>query len=404
MEEEAGRVLPPPKGHPRFPLLDSLRALAAISVLTVHVGILSGGFDPWYKQAFAHLDIGVPFFFLLSGFLLYRPMLAARITDLPGQRITSYARNRFFRIAPAYWIVLTVAALVPGFYGAFTGNWWVYFGLLQSFPVYTPEGLCAVSPFECGFPPAWSLSVEILFYIGLPFFSAGMAMLGRLFGLRRWVALEFSVLAILTAASLQIQSSLPFSDLHRWLFFSPIGRGWWFALGLGLAVVSVWASTRPSEPKLVSWIGSHAGFWWLSGGVIYLATALLVLEPNPTLAAPIIESSKYLTSVIAFGLVSLFFLLPAVFRHRDGGVIRRFLEHRLLVYLGLISYGIFLWHFPVIGVLLDLGSQDWAPKLQFPLMMLITFTVTVALASLSFYLVERPLMAWSRRRGQRTKS
>ncbi len=84
--------------------------------MLVHVGIFTGGFAPWYKQLFAQLDIGVPFFFLLSGFLLYRPMLAARREDCRGRR-SGYARNRFVRIMPAYWVVLTVAAIVPGIAG-----------------------------------------------------------------------------------------------------------------------------------------------------------------------------------------------------------------------------------------------------------------------------------------------
>ena len=97
-EREAAQDLPPPPGHPRFPLLDPLRALAAISVLLVHAAILSGGFDYRFKELFGHLDIGVPFFFLLSGFLLYRPMLASKVLRLPAQRFRDYGRNRFFRI------------------------------------------------------------------------------------------------------------------------------------------------------------------------------------------------------------------------------------------------------------------------------------------------------------------
>ena len=95
---------------------------------------------------------------------------------LPKQKRSAYARNRdFLRIMPAYWVVLTVAAIVPGFYGAFTGNWWVYYGLLQSFPIVN-------SPRE----PVWSISSTCglpgrveprhrsgCFYIALPFFDRG---------------------------------------------------------------------------------------------------------------------------------------------------------------------------------------------------------------------------------------
>ncbi len=399
-DREARKVLPPPKGHPRFPLLDSLRALAAISVLLVHVGIFTGGFGPWYKQLFAQLDIGVSFFFLLSGFLLYRPMLAARILGLPKQKRTAYARNRFVRIMPAYWVVLTVAAIVPGFYGAFTGNWWVYYGLLQSLPVYTPEGTCAVNPFDCGFPPAWSLSVEVLFYISLPFFAAGMAKLVSVFGKRHWISIEVAALTLLAAVSLYVQGTPPISDFHQVLFFSPIGRGWWFALGMALAVVSVWAQQQPEDPKAIRWIAGHSGLWWLVGGALYIFTTIVILDPGPSLAFPVIDQSKYLVSVIMFGIIPLLVLLPAIFGSDQATMVRKVLRHPTLVWLGLISCGIFLWHFPVLMALGEIGAYTWVPWFQFPVVATLTFLLTLVFASASFYLVERPLMTWSRRFSQ----
>lgn len=400
IEQEAKEVLPPPPGHPRFPLLDSIRAMAAISIVLVHVGIFTGGFAPWYKQLFAQLDIGVPAFFLLSGFLLYRPMLASRVAGLPKQRMTAYARNRFVRIAPAYWVLLTVAAIVPGFYGAFTENWWVYYGLLQNFPVYTPEGTCAVNPFDCGFPPAWSLSVEILFYLTLPVFAFVMTRIGRLVSRRHWMVPDMIALTLLAAASLYVQSSVPVTDLDTWLFFSPIGRGWWFALGMGLALLSVWVAEQPAEPRPIRWIAAHPNVLWAIGGVIYAVTALFILDPGPSLAFPVIPPGEYLLSVFVFGIVPLLMLLPAIFGVEGGGFVRRLLANPVLIWLGLVSYGIFLWHFPVLKVMLDLGVQDLLPSLQFPVVAIFTLAGTFVMAALSFYLIERPLMLWSRRRKQ----
>lgn len=401
VRQEAGEVLPAPPGHPRFPLLDSIRALAAISVMLVHVGLYTGGFGPWYKQLFAQLDFGVPVFFLLSGFLLYRPMLAARVSGLPRQLTSAYARNRFTRILPAYWLVLAVAALVPGFYGAFTGNWWVYFGLLQNFPVYTAQGSCAISGFECGLPVAWSLSIEVLFYLVLPFFALGMAALGRLIGRSRWVVTELLVLGLIACVSLWIQSSTPHTDLELWLFFSPLGRGWWFALGMALAVLSVQVSRAERPPRGTIWIGSHSGLLWLAGGAIYCFTAIVVLDPTPSLAFPVIDNTDYLFTVIAFGLSATLILLPAIFgTGSGGGVVRRGLQNPVLVWFGLVSYGIFLWHFPVMRQLIDMGITDVRPGFQFPVLAISTLLVTAVFAALSFYLLERPLMRWARRRRQ----
>ncbi|MDQ2700824.1 MAG: acyltransferase [Actinomycetota bacterium] len=400
VELEASEVLPPPPGHPRFPLLDSIRAFAAISVMLVHVSIFTGGFDSWYRQFFGQLDIGVPIFFLLSGFLLYRPMLGARIAGLPKQKISAYARNRFVRIMPAFWVVLTVAAIYPGFHGAFTGDWWVYYGLLQNYPVYTPDVACATDPIRCGFPPAWSLTVEVFFYLTLPLWAFAMARIGRLFTARRWVAVELGGLALLAAVSLYFQSYVPITDLETWLFFSPLGRGWWFALGMSLAVFSVWVQVRPDEPAAVRYIRRHPSVWWILGAGLYLFVTYVILDPGPSLAFPVIEPSKYLVSVVAFGIIPFLLLLPAIFGSEGDGLVRRMLRNPVLVWLGLISYGIFLWHIPVMIVLLDAGVAGWFPSAQFPVMVIATFAVTVVFAALSFYLVERPLMLWSRRRSQ----
>jgi len=173
-----------PKSHQRFPLFDSLRGFAAISILLVHTAIFTGGFsDTWHGRIVAHLDIGVPFFFLLSAFLLYRPFVASRREDRDRPAFSGYARRRFLRIAPAYWAVLTIAAVVPGMAGAFSGNWWVYYGLLQNYPVYTAKGTCAVDTYRCAIPPSWSLAIEVFFYVLLPFFVLLMAALAR-----RWRA------------------------------------------------------------------------------------------------------------------------------------------------------------------------------------------------------------------------
>ncbi len=121
----------------------------------------------------------MPFFFLLSAFLLYRPFVAARVRSGDRPAFGGYARRRFLRIAPAYWAVLTIAAIVPGMAGVFSGNWWVYYGLLQNYPVYTPEGACAADFYRCAIPPAWSLGIEVFFYVLLPFFVLLMAWLGK---------------------------------------------------------------------------------------------------------------------------------------------------------------------------------------------------------------------------------
>src|SRR5262245_58978043 len=95
----------------RYPLIDGLRAVAAIGVLLTHSAISSGlvttgahGFR--YAQ---RLEVGVTIFFVISGFVLYRPVLTSDRRDL-GR----YALRRAVRIVPAYWLALTISAIVLG--------------------------------------------------------------------------------------------------------------------------------------------------------------------------------------------------------------------------------------------------------------------------------------------------
>jgi peptidoglycan/LPS O-acetylase OafA/YrhL len=100
-------------------------------------------------------------------------------------------------------------------------------------------------------------------------------------------------------------------------------------------------------------------------------------------------------------VISFLALMPAVFGQIGSGVATRVLAHPVPVRLGLISYGIFLWHYPVLVALNDLDATSWATSAQFPVMAIATFVLTVALSLITYYLLERPLMRWSRSRSKK---
>ena len=85
-------------------------------------------------------------------------------------------------------------------------------------------------------------------------------------------------------------------DLYRWLFFSPLGRAWWFAAGMGLAAASVWLQERGLEPKAVEWISRFPWAPWTLAILLYLVAALFILEPGPTLAGPVGDRSMYVSN------------------------------------------------------------------------------------------------------------
>ena len=142
----------PPPGNPRFALLDSVRAIAAVAVLVSHVAGVTG-FNFHTGGAYAvRLTGGVALFFVLSGFLIYRPFVAARLDGRARPRVPTYARRRALRIIPAYWLALTILTIWPGVPGNVFGHPLRYYLFLQWTSLSTVFG---------GITPAWSLAVEV---------------------------------------------------------------------------------------------------------------------------------------------------------------------------------------------------------------------------------------------------
>ncbi|HVM63588.1 MAG TPA: acyltransferase family protein, partial [Acidimicrobiales bacterium] len=103
-----------PQKHREFPCFDGLRAFAALTVILVHTSFPTGFTtrQHFWGAFTARGEIGVAVFFLISGFLLYRPFVAAHLEGRPGPAIRPYLKRRILRIVPAYWVALFFAAYV----------------------------------------------------------------------------------------------------------------------------------------------------------------------------------------------------------------------------------------------------------------------------------------------------
>src|SRR3954468_1026114 len=94
----------------RFPLFDALRGIAAVLVVARHAADHTPAADPSataYPYVTAMGGIALAMFFVISGFLLYRPFVATQVAGSPRPRFMPYALGRFLRIFPAYWLALT---------------------------------------------------------------------------------------------------------------------------------------------------------------------------------------------------------------------------------------------------------------------------------------------------------
>jgi peptidoglycan/LPS O-acetylase OafA/YrhL len=377
-------ALRPPPGNPRFPLVDGLRAVAALSVLVTHTAFLSGFNGRGLPgQITSRLDIGVSLFFVISGFLLYRPFVAARFEGRPAPRVALYFRRRALRIVPAYWLALTVLAIWPGLAFVHGHLWWVYYGFLQDLRVTWIQG---------GLKTAWSLAVEVQFYLLLPVYALACA---------RWLKdrpvawqarTEYGVLALLGALSLWVRT-LSFADRTPDAISSTIaGTFLWFTVGMVFAVMSArWHRAPVAErPTLMRLMSVRPGVAWIAAAVLLLALTQIGM---PTLDLNTYDDSDWYFGHLFYAAIAGAFALPAMLGEPVAGrrdVPARVLGWRPVAWLGLISYGIFLWHLPLCEKML--GVQDWTPHGSFFLLTIVVAAVAIVCASASYYLVERPLL------------
>jgi peptidoglycan/LPS O-acetylase OafA/YrhL len=378
----------------RLPRVDPLRAIAALCVLLTHTAVeagVSGNPSSALSPYVQRLDVGVTIFFLISGLLLYRPFVLARCHDRPAPATGAYAWRRFLRIAPAYWVALTITAVSVGTstyeLGVFTPSGFpTYFLLLQTYRSRTLSG---------GLVQGWTLTIEITFYVFLALYAWAQRRLptrSRQDALR-WEVIGLVVLVVISEVwkGLLLANANPHQVVITPALDSLPAFLDQFALGMGLAVLSVWIELRGSPPQWVGRFDRAPTVSWLFAAVaFYVVSKRIGISPRffaPMGVWPYL-GREWLYAAVAFGL-----LLPAVIGDQARGLPRRVLSLRVLGWLGLISYGIYLWQMTVLAQLTrwNFGAQ-WLghPYLWWSAGTLI---VTVAIAAASYYLLERPLMS-----------
>jgi peptidoglycan/LPS O-acetylase OafA/YrhL len=377
-------------GGVRFPLVDSLRAIAALFVVIYHFAAEAG--PPHAVAIFtSRLNLGVTLFFLISGFLLYRPFVAARF--IPGRKALAtgrYAWHRFVRIVPAYWVALTVTALWLGYHQVFGPDWIVYYGFGQVYSFRTILG---------GIGQGWTLSIELAFYVFLPFWAWAIARIPARTAKRR-VQVELIALAGLFALSLIYKPVLDkATSIDPKIYFALVNALPryldQFAIGMALAVASVWFETH-RKPNAVQALEERPWIPWLGAAIALLALAELgsqITEFGIRTTELGSLAVHYLQLLVAVGL-----FLPAVFGSPRRGYVRKFLGARALIWVGVVSYGLYLWHVAVIvqisrwHIPQDLGISTGLGGLL--VWGLFSIVPSLALAAASWYLIERSSMRY----------
>jgi peptidoglycan/LPS O-acetylase OafA/YrhL len=322
-------------------------------------------------------------------YLPYSRAIGVR-SGLPDWR--NFAGRRAVRILPGYWLALTILAIGPLSASVQTPAWWRYYGLTQ---IYDPD--TALS----GLGVAWSLCVEVTFYATLPLFARGVV---RLVRDRDPIRSQLWLIAALAGASLALRMVLARS------LVGPITHGStaatalpgaldWFTLGMALAVLRASWEAGIGIARPLAKLAANPLLCWC------LALALFCLG-MPWQHGDLFLPLYGLPTHCAIGLASAALLLPAVGVGDCAPGVRgaplALLRSSSMVWLGTISYGIYLWHVSALQQIAGYTSAAAVPaSAAFTVRLLVEGVAAgVALGAASWYLVERPAQRrWRARRG-----
>ncbi|HYZ66947.1 MAG TPA: acyltransferase family protein [Mycobacterium sp.] len=373
----------PPRG-PGIPALDGVRAIAVALVLLDHGGIpgLSGGF------------IGVDIFFVLSGFLI-TSLLLDELGRTGRIGLTEFWVRRARRLLPALLVMVlavvfardlfpfeAIARLRDDSLAAFfwVANW----SQIAHHSDYFTQG-ATPSPLQ----HTWSLGVEEQFYIVWPVLLVAVTALIAFVARRRGdeaqlrtVRVAVGVLAAVAVVASAAEAIVLSSDSSRdRVYFGTDTRAQALLLGAAAAALLVrdWASLTAGwsliRSRTVKWVVRILPL----PGLAALAAITHFATGDPR------EFHRGLLTVVALAAVAV--IAPVALDQQ--GVVARVLSWRPLVWLGAISYGVYLWHWPIF-LAIDGERTGWSGTPLF----VVRCIATIAVAAVSWWIIEQPIRRW----------
>jgi len=341
-----------------MPQLDALRFFAVLLVLIEH-------WIPGIGETYLSLGpTGVTFFFVLSGYLITRILIKEKLPvpgDAPSNAriICQFYIRRFLRIFPVYYLFLFGVMLLPTVGQEVRENSWWYIFYLNNFKIYANQDWGVIAH-------TWSLAVEEQFYLIWPFIIC--------FTPKRY---------LLKTMLLFIAIGMGSRVLYFFLIDDPTGKTVYgtiltpfcfdaFGLGALLAYQQIFNLIPPEklEKKIPYFLGAALFIWVI---IIYSAY----------------DPVFYLTSNSVIAFISLGIISLAAKGFTGYG--QKLLENPVLLYLGKISYGIYLFHYVVPRVYNKLPGSIF-PTLPNVISQFVVFLViTVSISSLSWHLFELPI-------------
>jgi peptidoglycan/LPS O-acetylase OafA/YrhL len=347
--------------------IDGLRAVAVLSVLAFHIGLsrFGGGF------------VGVDVFFVISGYLISSIIFA----DINASRFTisGFYERRIRRIFPALVAMLGVASVVaviyllPGELVDYAKSLLAATGSASNLYFWSHSGYFT-SPTSKPLLHTWSLAVEEQFYISFPLF---------LLLVRRFFPQRLRSAVVLLFCASFVASCVVVSRNPETAFYMPYTRAWELLLGTLLSL-GIFPRLRSAWLRNIATLGGIGMIMW---SVLFYSQDTLF--PGVSALVPCVGSAL----IIWAG-------------ETGASLVGSVLSWRPVVFIGLISYSLYLWHWPVIvlrqmGLLVGLGAITLgghsALLSSHRFNMLVEVTFSFLLAVLSWRFVERPFRSGSLR-------
>ena len=351
-----------------LPSIDSLRALAVLAVIIYHIDVnyLPGGF------------LGVDLFFVLSGYLI-SSLIIKEYKKTGTLNLYNFYMRRARRLLPAVYFMITVCLVFMVLFNGvllrkshldavfgyiYSSNWWYIFHKLDYF-----DSFGAQSPFK----HLWSLAIEEQFYMFFPLifliFNRRKKEEGQSSSLNKnfiYIVLGLILISLGTHILL-----FDINNINR-IYFGTDTRA--FSLLVGVVGALVYPMDKLSSPTNAK------------ESVLYSVVSLTSIS---TLIAIMFYTSEYNTWLYRGGflLVAVLGLIIIISSGKQHTFISKALSFRPIVFIGKISYSLYLWHFPII-VLTTPVSEIGNPNLFYVTLRII---LTVIAATLSYLFVETPI-------------
>ena len=351
-----------------LPSIDSLRALAVLAVIIYHVDVnyLPGGF------------LGVDLFFVLSGYLI-SSLIIKEYRKTGSLNLYNFYIRRARRLLPAVYFMITVGLVVMVLFNEvllrkshldaifgyiYSSNWWYIFHKLDYF-----DSFGAQSPFK----HLWSLAIEEQFYMIFPLLfllinrkkksKDGTYKLNKNF--------LYVVVGLILVSLIAHILLFDINNISR-IYFGTDTRAFSLLVGVVGAILypmeRLYAKVTPQQ------------------NMVYSVVSLLSIA---TLITVMIYTSEYNTWLYRGGflLVAILGLIVIISSGKQHTLMSRLLSFKPVVFIGKISYSLYLWHFPVL-VLTTPVSEIGNPNIIFVVLRVI---LTFALAIASYVFVETPI-------------